>query len=223
MSRWMYVAIGIVAGTWISAAVAHQALGARLPERVPIHWNINWEADGFVSRDQTFQIFYLMPALMTGVVALLCVLPAVSPERFKVDGFRPVYDYIVALLAGLLAYLYAVILHAQGTGTSPGAWFIGGLFLFFGLLGNVLGKVRKNFWVGVRTPWTLASDVVWEKTHRLAAWTFTGAGALGFALVLMGLHPLVSLALIIAAALVPVVYSLVEYKRLEKTGRLDAA
>jgi uncharacterized membrane protein len=219
----MSVAIGIVAGTWISAAVAHQTLAERLPDRVPIHWNINWEADGFVSRDSTFTIFYLMPALMTGVLALLCVLPAVSPERFKVDSFRPVYDYIVALVTGLFAYLYAVILHAQATGTAPGAWFIGGLFLFFGLMGNVLGKVRKNFWVGVRTPWTLASDVVWEKTHRLAAWTFAGAGVVGFLLVLVGVHPLVGLPLIIAAALIPIVYSLVEYKRLEKAGRLDVA
>lgn len=221
MTRWMYVAIGIVAGTWLSAFIARETLAERLPERVPIHWNASWEADGFVGRDSTFTIFYLMPTLVTGVIALLWVLPAVSPARFKVDQFRAVYDYIVALVVGLFAYLYAVILNAQVTGTMSGPWFIGGMFLFFGLLGNVLGKVRKNFWVGVRTPWALASNVVWEKTHRLAAWTFTAAGVVGFLLVLLGVNPLISLALIIAAALIPVVYSLVEYKRLEKAGRLD--
>jgi uncharacterized membrane protein len=74
--------------------------------------------------------------------------------------------------------------------------------------------------MGVRTPWTLASDVVWERTHRLAAWLFTGGALVGLVLVLVGLHPLIAFAPFAVAALAPIFYSLVLYKRLEKEGRL---
>jgi uncharacterized membrane protein len=188
---------------------------------VPIHWNANMEPDGWVGRDQTFVIFYLMPTLTAGLLGLLVVLPWVSPARFKIEPFRPVYDYIAALIVSLFAYLHAVILNGQVSGGPNTGWFIGGFFLFFGLLGNVMGKVRKNFWVGVRTPWTLASDVVWEKTHRLSAWLFVAAGLMGFTLAVLGLHPVLCFGLILVAALVPAVYSLVLYKRLEREGRLD--
>jgi uncharacterized membrane protein len=95
------------------------------------------------------------------------------------------------------------------------------MFLFFALLGNVLGKVQRNFYVGVRTPWTLASETVWVQTHRLAAWLFTGAGVLGLVIVLVGVPFYFAFGLILVAALVPVVYSLVLYKRLEKKGLLE--
>src|SRR5919204_301408 len=60
-----------------------------------------------------------------------------------------------------------------------------GLFLFFAVLGNVIGKVRSNFWMGVRTPWTLASPKVWERTHRLAAWLWVTVSIVGFVAVLL--------------------------------------
>lgn len=222
MSRWMLIALGIVVATVIGSVVVQNQMADRLPAEVPIHWNIKMEPDGFISRDHAFVIFYMMPTLMAAVFGLLAiVLPWMSPVRFKVESFQPIYDYIVALVMALFAYIHVVILTAQVTETMHAKWFIGGFCLFFGLLGNVLGKVRKNFWVGIRTPWTIASDVVWEKTHRLAAWLFVTMGIVGFALVMCGLSPLWCFGLIMAAALVPVIYSLVLYKRLEKTGRLE--
>jgi uncharacterized membrane protein len=99
-------------------------------------------------------------------------------------------------------------------------WLVGGILMGMALLGNVLGKVRRNFWMGVRTPWTLANDQVWTKTHRLAAWLFVGGSVLGLALLAAGLHPLIALAPFLLAAVVPVFYSLWLYKRLEHEGRL---
>jgi uncharacterized membrane protein len=102
-----------------------------------------------------------------------------------------------------------------------GRWTIAGAYLLFALLGNVLGKVQRNFWVGVRTPWTLASETVWTQTHRMAAWLFVAAGLLGFVATLAGHSGLwLFVGLIAAIALGPVVYSLVLYKRLERQGRL---
>jgi uncharacterized membrane protein len=81
--------------------------------------------------------------------------------------------------------------------------------------------VKPNFWMGVRTPWTLADPQVWTQTHRVAAWTFVAVGVAGFVAALAGVPPVWCFGLLIAGALWPVVYSLVLYKRLERAGRLD--
>lgn len=222
MSRWMLVALGLVVATVAGTAIAQYQFADRLPERVPIHWDIHMEPDGFIGRDHTFVIFYLMPTVMAGMFVLLSViLPWMSPLKFKVDAFRPVYDYIVALVIALFAYIHVMFLSSQLGATVLDKWFMAGFFLFFGLLGNVLGKVRKNFFVGIRTPWTIASDVVWEKTHRLGAWLFTAMGIIGFALVAFGVSPLWCFGILMAGVFVPVIYSLVIYKQLEKSGRTE--
>jgi len=83
------------------------------------------------------------------------------------------------------------------------------------VLGNYMGKLRKNFFIGIRTPWTLASDAVWERTHRLAGWLFVLAGVVVVAGVLLGAAIWLPLAAIVAATLIPVVYSLWIYRRLD--------
>jgi len=216
----MLVSIGIVALMFIGSAVASTAYIDRFPEEVPTHWNLHGVADGHMSRDHTFMIFYLLPTVTAGLVALSVVFPWLSPQHFKVDEFRPTYDYVFAICTALFAWMHVVFLISAADSDLYGRWLTAGMFLFFALLGNVLGKVRKNFWMGVRTPWTLASDVVWEKTHRLAAWLFVAMGLAGFAAALAGLHVLLCFSLIMIAAVTSVIYSLVTYKRLEKAGGL---
>jgi uncharacterized membrane protein len=94
-----------------------------------------------------------------------------------------------------------------------------GTFLFIILFGNVMGKLRRNFYIGVRTPWTLADERVWNATHRFAARTFVASGLVGLALSILGLFLWAILALLVGA-LAPVVYSLVYYKQLERRGEL---
>jgi uncharacterized membrane protein len=94
------------------------------------------------------------------------------------------------------------------------------LFRVTSFLGNVLGKVRRNFYIGVRTPWALANERVWNATHRFAAKTFVLGGVIGLALTAIGVKGWLPFAALMAGALVPVVYSLVVYKRLERRGEL---
>jgi len=120
----------------------------------------------------------------------------------------------------LMAYVYAITLWSGlGHSVNSGREIVGGVCLFAALLGNVLGKVRRNFWVGVRTPWTLANERVWHATHRIAAKTFVAGGLVGMVLAFSGLVAWAG-SIVIAAMLVPVVYSLVIYKRLERRGEL---
>ena len=128
------------------------------------------------------------------------------------------------MLTALFAYLHGLLTWAALAGkVDITRAMLAGMLIMFGLLGNVLGKVRRNFYVGVRTPWTLASERVWNNTHRLAARMFVGASVLGFfgALLLPVEAAVITvLVVIFAAALVPVGYSLVLYKRLERQGEV---
>ncbi len=124
----------------------------------------------------------------------------------------------VAFMAWLQGLMQAAALEPS---LDLGRWVVAGAYLLFALLGNVLGKVQRNFWVGVRTPWTLASEAVWTQTHRVAAWLFVAGGVIGFVATLAGVSDgwlFVGVLTVIAG--LPVVYSLVLYKRLVRQGRV---
>jgi uncharacterized membrane protein len=165
--------------------------------------------------------------MMIGFLVLFAFLPTLSPKRFEVDTFRSTYLYIMVLVSALFLYMHGVILLStwqevrQGPRSMDiGRTLVGGMFLFFALMGNVMGKVRKNFYIGIRVPWTLASDRVWNDTHRLAAWLMVAGGIVGFVLVIVGVPMAWAFGVMLATCLVPVVYSFVHYKALERQGAL---
>ncbi|HVX10622.1 MAG TPA: SdpI family protein [Pirellulales bacterium] len=212
---YLVLSAGVTLAVWVAALAAYPYL----PEQVPIHWNIRGEVDGYGAKQWAI---FLTPAAMIGLLALFRLLPWLSPKSFTLDTFRGTYEFVVALSMGLMAYIHALLLWAAWAGpVDLGRALSGGICLFFVLIGNVLGKVRRNFFMGVRTPWTLASERVWIDTHRLAARLFVAAGVIGFLLCLLLGGPAAiagTVALIIVAAFVPVFYSLIHYKRLERDG-----
>jgi uncharacterized membrane protein len=224
MSRWGMVALVISLLTIVGSAVAYFGFHDRMPDKVPIHWGIDGQPDGWTTKDNVFLIYFLLPTVALGVIALgLFVLPWLSPKNFTVGDFRRTYDYVFALIALLFAFLHGVILasmiNGHGLLEKP---FIAGFFIFFALIGNVLGKLKPNFWMGIRTPWTIADPQVWTRTHRVGAWSFTAVGVIGAIAVLFGLNPIGCFIGLMVGALWPVLYSLFLYKRLERRGQLAA-
>jgi uncharacterized membrane protein len=185
----------------------------QLPDTVPIHWTALGDIDGYGPRAWVF----LQPLLLAFVVLVWAVLPGVSPEKFKVGGFSATWWYCGIVTAALLAYVQTVLLWGILTGSLPMARaLLGGIGMAVVLLGNVLGKVKRNFWLGVRTPWTLASDRVWYATHRLAGKTMVVGGLVALAGAILGLPFEFGMAAIVIGALAPAAWSLVYYKRLER-------
>ncbi len=213
-SKYYWMAILLT----VAAAIATVAVYAQLPPMVPTHWDINNHVNGYSPRSI---LFLIGPGMMAFVILLTSVLPWLSPKQFEIDSFRDTYLYIMLLIVTLLAYAYAVILW-EGTGheMNVGRAIIGGVSLLFILLGNVMGKLRRNFYFGVRTPWALANERVWNATHRFAAKTFVVAGLIGFLLALFNIIGWIPLIPLLLAGLIPVIYSLVVYKQMEKRGEL---
>jgi len=221
MNRWLLLSFVVVLFTLGATLYLCLVIPDRLPAEVPTHWGISGNPDAWVPREQAWKYLVLMPVVMFGFIGLTLLLPWLSPKGFDPNRFRPTYNFVMSMVVVLFGYIQAMILLASmEVKIDIGRAFAAGFFLFFAVIGNVMGKVRRNFWVGVRTPWTIASETVWNQTHRLASWLWVGMGVAGFIAALAGVSLIVCFVGLMLAALYPVLHSLILYKRLEKQGRL---
>lgn len=188
-----------------TAIVYHQ-----LPNQLPTHWGISGKPDAWNDKASacmiTLGIMVCLPALVYGLSKL-------SPKGYELSGFGSTLNSIAITLMSLGGFIHVVMIEsARNPNMDSGRFIVGGVFLFFGIFGNFLGKVKKNFWVGVRTPWTLASDEVWIRTHRLAARLWAVAGFVGAILAVLGVNPIFLFAMLMVVAMYPVFYSLYIYR-----------
>jgi len=212
--KYYLVGILLTAAVLVATVVAYP----HLPDLVATHWNVHNQANGYSPK---WALFLIGPGLMTGTMLLMYFLPWLSPKHFEVDSFRSTYLQVMLMLVAMLAYFSAVMLWADvGHPLNVGRAMVGGVCLLYALLGNVMGKVRRNFYIGVRTPWALANERVWNATHRFAAKTMVAGGLVGLGLTAAGVDGWPVFVPIMAGALVPVVYSLIFYKQLERRGEL---
>jgi len=213
--NYYFMGIGLILLVLAMTAIAYP----HLPARVPTHWDAQGNVNGWSDKSKLFMV---EPGMMAGILVLFWALPWLSPKHFEVDSFRTTYLFIMLVILATLAYVHLLILAAGlSWHVDVGRAIAGGVSLLIALLGNVLGKIRRNFYVGIRTPWTIASEHVWNATHRLAAKTFFAGGLLGLIAVIFKAPFWLPVAAILAAALIPAVYSLVFYKQLEKRGQLS--
>jgi uncharacterized membrane protein len=189
-----------------------------LPDTVPLHWDAHGQVNGWGPK---WSLFLWGPGTMAGIVLMFSALPWLSPKKFEVDSFRATYLYIMMAVVAMLAYLNLLALGASlGMALDMSRAVMGGVGLLVALMGNVLGKVRRNFFIGVRTPWTIANEQVWNATHRFAAKTFFAGGLATLAFAILRAPYWLSIAAVLTGVLAPVVYSLVFYKQLEHRGEL---
>jgi len=187
-----------------------------LPARVPSHWGIHGNVNGYSSRAA---VVFVFPGIMAGIVLLFAALPALSPRHFEVETFRSTYLYLMLIMVAAIAYFHGLLLWAAlSQAISMPRAVMGGVCVLIALVGNVMGKVKRNFYVGVRTPWTLANERVWYATHRLAGKLLVALGCLGLVLTFLLPSPVPAMLLICVGSLYPVLYSFLYYKRLEKQG-----
>jgi uncharacterized membrane protein len=185
----------------------------RLPDPVASHWGANGEVDGYMS---AFWGAFLMPIMTSGLFLLLMAVPNIDPLKANIAQFRGIYNVFILLFIVYMLYIYALTL-AWNLGYDNfdfGQAILPAAGLFFIFLGVLLGKAKRNFFIGIRTPWTLSSDTVWAKTHALGSKLFIGAGVLTLLTIPLGENGVwFFLLLLLAAAMIPIVYSYVLWKR----------
>lgn len=221
MKNWFLFNLVVTLAALAACSYVHFVERESLLERVPIHWNASMEPDGWADRDDVLGYFLIFPGLMALMTLLMLILPWLSPKNFEIDSFVNVFGFVMSLIIVFFGYLLVLqLLAAMGNDVMTARLFVGPFFLLFAALGSVIGRVQRNFWMGVRTPWTLASEPVWTGTHWFAGRLWVATGVIGFAAVMLGVNLLICFAFLITMALIPVVYSLVLYKRLQNQGKL---
>ena len=163
----------------LGATVAGLLLWNRLPDPMASHWNINDRADGYMSR--TWGVF-LMPLITLGIFVLFLVIPSIDPLQANIAQFRGAFNLFIVLIIAFMIYLYGLTLawnlgYTSFRMSSAMLPALGLLFIFIGLM---MRQAKRNFFIGIRTPWTLSSDTVWDETHRIGAVLFMISGALAF-------------------------------------------
>lgn len=148
----------------------------QMPERVASHWNAQGAADGSMPK---FWGLFLLPMVTLLLILLLAAIPRIDPLRHNIESFRPHYDWFVALFAGFMCYVHLLtVLWNIGIRYDMVRMLCPAMGVLFFYSGVMLGHARRNYFIGIRTPWTLQSEAVWDKTHRLGAKQFKIAGVL---------------------------------------------
>jgi uncharacterized membrane protein len=206
-SRWfglVVAALGAVVSVW--------AYG-RLPETVATHWSLQGIPDGYSSR---FWAVVAMPLVTLGLTGLFNVLPKMDPRRENYAKFLDSYWLIANAILVFSGVAHALIL-ANGLGytVKVDRLLPVGVGLLLAFLGNYLTRIEPNWFIGIRTPWTLSSDAVWRRVHRTAGWLFAIGGlviAAGAFAPRSAFVPLFTITIVIAAG-IPVVQSYILWRR----------
>ncbi len=185
-----------------------------LPARVPVHWGLNGKPNGY---GPAWMDAFMPGFLAIGMYLLFSVLPVVDPRRRNYSAFLPFYR-LLRWLVLLLVLLLGGLTTSAGLGYHPpvGTVVRGAVAVLILVAGNFLGKVQPNWFVGIRTPWTLSNEEVWRKTHRLAAplWVAGGAVMLAVSFLPDPVAALPYFTVLALLVLVPVIHSYLLWARL---------
>jgi len=187
------------------------------PDQMASHWNEQDQVDGYMSK---FWGVFMVPLLMAGLTLLFLAIPHIDPLKKNIADFRGVFNIFIVLFNVFMAFIHALTLawNLGHTGFRMGVVMLPAMGLLFIFIGLLIRKAKRNFFIGIRTPWTLSSDRVWDETHRLGSKLFIAAGVVTFIGILFPDQAFILLMVsVIAASLISVLYSYLVWRR-EATG-----
>jgi uncharacterized membrane protein len=205
------VRLAIIAGLMLTFLITIAVYPA-LPDRIVSHWNAEGQADGYMSK---FWGLGLIPLIMTACVALFAVIPRIDPLRKNYEKFRNYYEgFILMFVFFMLVIQVQIILWSSGYQVSPNLTLPVPVGIMFIYLGFLIEKAEQNWFVGIRTPWTLTSKTVWKETHELGGKLFKISGIICFAgLLFQDFAIWFIMVPVLATALVTVVYSYYAFQK----------
>jgi uncharacterized membrane protein len=201
------ISLALIAGSFLFSAAVY----LWLPDQIPSHWNLAGEVDSTMSK--TWGAF-MMPLIMLGLYGVFRVIPALSPKGYGIEAANSGFvGNRVAVFALFALHNLLILFAALGVPIAMGSavsMAVGGLLA---VLGWFLDRLPRNFYVGIRTPWTIVDEDNWTRTHRLGKWLFMAAGLVMVVGGIMGANAFVIVAAALAAGLVPMVYSYLIYRQ----------
>jgi uncharacterized membrane protein len=197
----------------VIAIVAGLLLWNRLPEQMASHWDNYNQVNGYISR---FWGVFLMPMITVGMLLLFIAIPQIDPLKANIAQFREYYNTFIFLLIVFMDYMQGLTLawNLGYNNFNMGTAMLPAMGLFFIYAGVLMANAKRNFFIGIRTPWTLSSDSVWEKTHALGSKLFIASGILALLGIFAGPYAIwLMMVPLLGSALFLIVYSYVLYQQ----------
>jgi uncharacterized membrane protein len=209
MRKAVIISIILIVFQFIAAFLLYPSM----PDRIAIHWNVHGEADGYGSK---LVGLFLIPLIEAFLIPVFLILPRIDPKADP-DKLMGAYSWFILIFTFYMMYVYGLSI----------AWNLGYKYDFLRLLapmlgilfigiGEIIGKVEMNWFMGIRTPWTLSSQEVWENTHRLGGRLFKISGVLAFLGILFSgwISLLFVILPVMASSLI--LYSYLQFRKIKK-------
>lgn len=184
----------------------------QVPEQMASHWSFEGKVDGYMPKTIAL---YIVPGIMLALGVIFFIIPKIDPMKKNIEQFKKYYDGFV-----ILFFLFMLLVHLQiilwntGIEINPVTTFPIGIGILFFYIGILLENSKTNWFIGIRTPWTMSSESVWRKTHKLGARLFKASGIIS---IIGALFPSISLFFVLVPALLSsaytIYYSYAEYKK----------
>lgn len=211
MKKSMVIVLGIILISFIIGVYLYP----KMPDKMASHWNAKGEVDGYMSK---FWGLFLMPIISIGLFLLFLLIPKIDPLKKNIEKFRKYFDIFIVIIMLFLFYVYLLTifwnLDFRFNMTTMMLPALGILFYYMGILTE---NAKRNWFIGIRTPWTLSNNIVWNKTHKLGGKLFKIAGIFTFLGILFQKYALLFVLVpIITVAIYTIVYSYFEYNKIIK-------
>lgn len=206
LNRWVYLIPTL-------DLIACLILFPNLPDKIPVHFDINWQPDRYGSRLELL----IFPLGLLFILLMAEVLPLIDPKRKNYQNFKQIYTMFYAGIAIIIIGIQVVsllqVFEIETINLLP--ILMGTMFAF---LGNFFPKIKANFFMGIKTPWALSDEENWNYTHRIGGryWFFGGILMMFTALLPVSLSGKLSFVIVMVVTLMPMIYSYLFYRRKER-------
>jgi len=190
-------------------------LYAEMPTIIASHWNTQGQVNGYLSK---FWGLFLMPIISFALFLLFIAIPKIDPLKQNIAKFRKYFDRFVILVMLFLFYIYLLtIFWNLGFSFNLIRSLVPAFAILIYYVGVLLENTKRNWFIGIRTPWTMSSDKVWEKTHKLGGKLFKIGAVIILIGILFGNYAFYLMLIVLFAAVIyPVIYSYFEFKKQRK-------
>ena len=207
--------IGIAVAIVLLAAILNILVGPSLPDQIVSTWNASGEPSGTIP---TLQAIWAFPTFMTLLLVVFAIIPRIDPLRANIRLFRRYYDWFIVVFS-LIMFIFHVGILAFNLGYEfpfTNLVIIGTALLIY-YSGVMLTQAKRNWFIGIRTPWTLSDDDVWNKTHQLGAKLFKLTAVLALVGLLFEAYAIYFLLVpLFATVVITVSYSYIMYERIAR-------
>jgi len=189
-----------------------------LPNEMASHWNVNDQVDGTMSK---FWGTFILPIMLVGISLLLLAVPEIDPLKQNIAEFRPTFNLFITMITIFFAYVYALsIVWNLGIQFKMSQMILPGIGIIFIGSGYLISKAKRNYFIGIRTPWTLANDVVWDKTHAVGGKLFVAAGIITLLTAFASQYAFpIMMIVIFGTVIFTTVYSYVIFARIQRSTK----